>query len=60
MPVPAYTATSTQQDVGHLKLRGHHDIPATTDFPDLDKNGVSGGLRCNLDQRYELTLIRLI
>jgi len=43
MPVPTHTQTTsdTSTGVGHLKLRGHHDAPETSAFPDLDANGVS-------------------
>lgn len=39
MPAPTSTATQTDTGIGHLKLRGHHDAPITSAFPDLDKNG---------------------
>ncbi|ORY31827.1 hypothetical protein BCR39DRAFT_525560 [Naematelia encephala] len=43
MPVPVYSATETQevgsQNVGSLKLRGHHAIPTTSAYPELDTQG---------------------
>lgn len=38
-PIQTQTSTDTSAGVGHLKLRGHHVVPETTAFPNLDANG---------------------